>query len=107
MRTSQISPDSVFLVLTGSPFAVSGLIWSKFLMLLNQGCDGDMLRATGVSLSGAPAPSLGPLDPPPAEDVKAIEAQRQRLQKRWRLLLNTGQFISLATHSHTVQSGRL
>lgn len=54
-----------------------------------------MLRATGASLSGAPTPSLGPLDPPLAEDVKAIEAQRQRLQERWGLLLNNGEVISL------------
>lgn len=51
------------------------------------------MRATGASLSGASAPSLGPLGPPMAEDVMFIEALRQKLQKRWGLLLNTGEFI--------------
>lgn len=54
-----------------------------------------MVRATGAALSGAPAPALGPLDPPLTEDVEAIEAQRQRLQKRWGLLVNMGEFILL------------
>lgn len=59
----------------------------------NQDCDRALLKAIGASLSGAPAASLGPLGPPLADNVEAIETQRQRLQKQWGLLSNTGEFI--------------
>ncbi|KAB5565899.1 hypothetical protein PHYPO_G00246800 [Pangasianodon hypophthalmus] len=96
----EFNPGLVLQVMAEGSGGLEVRVWAQLTSLLQgvaqgttlallKGCDRDMVRATGVSLSGAPAPSLGPLDPPLAEDVEAIEAQRQRLQKRWSLLLNT------------------
>ncbi|KAI4897468.1 hypothetical protein NFI96_013345 [Prochilodus magdalenae] len=77
---------------------LQGLAQGRTLALLQQGCDKDVVMATCVSLSGAPAPSLSPLGHPLPEDVEAIETQRRRLRGRWSLLLNTseGFFFSLS-----------
>ncbi|XP_046715305.1 polyamine deacetylase HDAC10 isoform X2 [Silurus meridionalis] len=94
----EFNPDLVVQVMAEGKGGLKEHAWEQLTSLLQgvaqgttlallKGCD--MLRATGTSLSGAPAPSLGPLDPPLAEDIKALEAQRQRLQKRWGLLSNT------------------
>ncbi|KAL0155323.1 hypothetical protein M9458_049586, partial [Cirrhinus mrigala] len=45
--------------------------------------DKDLLEVTVSALSGAPVPPLGPLGAPKPEDVKMMDKQRQRLQKRW------------------------
>ncbi|XP_062849574.1 polyamine deacetylase HDAC10 [Trichomycterus rosablanca] len=68
---------------------LQGVAQGTTVALLKQGCEKDIVSATGASLSGASATSLRPLDSPLAEDVKAIEAQRNRLQNHWGLLRNT------------------
>ncbi|XP_060770411.1 polyamine deacetylase HDAC10 isoform X2 [Neoarius graeffei] len=98
----EFNPGLVLQVMAEGSGMLEVPVWAQLTSLLQgvaqgttlallKGCDRDMVRATGASLSGAPAPSLGPLDPPLTKDVEAIEAQRQRLQKQWGLLLNTTQ----------------
>ncbi|XP_058264902.1 polyamine deacetylase HDAC10 isoform X1 [Hemibagrus wyckioides] len=96
----EFNPGLVLQVVEEGSGGLEVRVWAQLTSLLQgvaqgttlallKGCDRDMVKATGASLSGASAPSLGPLDPPPPEDVEVIEAQRQRLQQRWGLLLNT------------------
>ncbi|KAL1247155.1 hypothetical protein QQF64_022531 [Cirrhinus molitorella] len=61
---------------------LQGLAEGRMLTLL-QDYDKNLLEVTVSALSGAPVPPLGPLGAPKPEDVKMIEKQRQRLQKRW------------------------
>ncbi|XP_076863107.1 polyamine deacetylase HDAC10-like isoform X2 [Brachyhypopomus gauderio] len=68
---------------------LQGLGQGRTLALLQRDCGSEMVSATGVSLLGSPAPSLGPLGAPLSEDVEALEAQRQRLKSQWGLLLKT------------------
>uniref|UniRef100_A0A4W4E4U0 Histone deacetylase domain-containing protein n=1 Tax=Electrophorus electricus TaxID=8005 RepID=A0A4W4E4U0_ELEEL len=68
---------------------LQGLAQGKTLALLQVSTD-MMVNATGASLSGSPGPSLGPLGTPLAENMEALEAQRQRLKSQWGLLLKTG-----------------
>ncbi|KAK3526134.1 hypothetical protein QTP70_016109 [Hemibagrus guttatus] len=96
----EFNPGLVLQVVAEGSGGLEVCVWSQLTSLLQgvaqgtmlallKGCDRDMVKATGASLSGASAPSLGPLDPPLPEDVQVIEAQRQRLQQQWGLLLNT------------------
>ncbi|XP_047676024.1 polyamine deacetylase HDAC10 isoform X2 [Tachysurus fulvidraco] len=96
----EFNPGLVLQVVAGGSGGLEVCVWAQLTSLLRgvaqgktlallKGCDRDMVRATGASLSGASAPSLRSLDPPLPEDVEVIEAQRQRLQQRWGLLVNT------------------
>ncbi|XP_067090995.1 polyamine deacetylase HDAC10 [Osmerus mordax] len=67
---------------------LQGLAQGHTLVLLQVG-EEKALRGTAASLQGDPVPSLGPLGPPPPEDVEAVERQRQRLQTSWKLLQTT------------------
>ncbi|KAI2648578.1 Polyamine deacetylase HDAC10 [Labeo rohita] len=61
-------------------------VWGHLTSLLQGLAEGQMLtllQVTVSALSGAPVPPLGPLGAPKPEDVKMIDKQRQRLQKRW------------------------
>ncbi|KAM9495781.1 polyamine deacetylase HDAC10-like isoform 1-T1 [Clarias gariepinus] len=96
----EFNPSLVLLVVAEGSSGMEVHVWAQITSLLQgvaQGrtlallkdCDRALLKAIGASLSGAPAASLGPLGPPLADNVEAIETQRQRLQKQWGLLSNT------------------
>ncbi|TSK13485.1 Histone deacetylase 10 [Bagarius yarrelli] len=96
----EFNPSLVLQVMAEGSSGLKVCVWAQLTSLLQgvaqgtalallKGCDSDMVQATAASLSGASAPTLGPLGPPLTEDLEAIEAQRHRLQKRWGLLVNS------------------
>ncbi|XP_069048819.1 polyamine deacetylase HDAC10 isoform X1 [Lepisosteus oculatus] len=65
---------------------LQGLAQGQLLCLIQEGSETKTLQTTSASLLGEPAPYLGPLAPALPENSQAVERQRRRLQKHWRML---------------------